>query len=77
MGHHEESENGTSEFVQRSLHSWIKTYGEPKQLDPETASACELAVRERQIEVRKKAVGNVSNAKGNGTRYSAGAGGEL
>ena len=63
----------------KSLHSWIKQYGEPKVVDPETASARELsarvrqlekqlAVRERQIEVLKKAIGIVSEAEGNGTR---------
>jgi transposase-like protein len=63
----------------KSLHSWIRTYGEPKRLDAETASAQELAarvrqlekqlaIRERQIEVLKKAIGIVSEAEGNATR---------
>ena len=63
----------------KSLHSWIKTYGEPKRLDAETASAQQLAarvrqlekqlaVRERQLEVLKKAIGIVSEAEGNATR---------
>ncbi len=34
----------------KSLHSWIKTYGEPKRLDAETASAQQLAARVRQLE---------------------------
>lgn len=53
----------------KSLHDWIKAYGEP--LDVDTASEKELsarvrqlerllAVREGQIEVLKKAIGIVS-----------------
>ena len=60
----------------KSLHAWIKAYGEP--LDVETASAKELAarvrqlerqlaVREGQIEVLKKAIGIVSEAERNGS----------
>ena len=62
----------------KSLHDWIKAYGEPKQLDPDTASIDELAarvrqleqqlaVREQQIEVLKKAIGIVSQGERNGT----------
>ena len=60
----------------KSLHAWIKAYSEP--LDVETASAKELAarvrqlerelaVREGQIEVLKKAIGIVSEAERNGS----------
>ena len=59
----------------KSLHAWIRVYGEP--LDVETASAKELAarvrqlerqlaMRESQIEVLKKAIGIVSEAERNG-----------
>lgn len=61
----------------KSLHTWIKQYGEP--LDVETASVKELsgrvrqlerqlAMREGQIEVLKKAIGIVSEAEKNGSR---------
>lgn len=61
----------------KSLHAWIKRYGEP--LDVDTAGVKELAarvrqleqqlaVREAQIEVLKKAIGIVSEAEKNGTR---------
>ena len=61
----------------KSLHAWIKQYGEP--LDIDNASVQELsarvrqlerqlALREGQIEVLKKAIGIVSEAEGNGTR---------
>lgn len=61
----------------KSLHAWIKQYGEP--LDVDTASekelsarvrqlARQLALREGQIEVLKKAIGIVSEAEKNGTR---------
>lgn len=61
----------------KSLHSWIKDYSEP--LDVNTASEKELAarvrqlerqlaMREGQIEVLKKAIGIVSEADTNGTR---------
>jgi transposase-like protein len=61
----------------KSLHAWIKQYGEP--LDVETASVKELsarvrqlerqlAMREGQIEVLKKAIGIVSEAEKNGSR---------
>ena len=61
----------------KSLHAWIKQYGEP--LDVETANAKELAVRVRQlerqlalregqIEVLKKAIGIVSQAEQNGSK---------
>ncbi len=61
----------------KSLHAWIKQYGEP--LDVETANAKELAarvrqlerqlaMREGQIEVLKKAIGIVSQDEKNGTK---------
>lgn len=61
----------------KSLHGWIKQYGEP--LDVDNASDKELsarvrqlerllAVREGQIEVLKKAIGIVSQDEKNGTR---------
>jgi transposase-like protein len=61
----------------KSLHAWIKQYGEP--LDVDNASVKELsarvrqlerqlAMREGQIEVLKKAIGIVSEAERNGTR---------
>jgi transposase-like protein len=61
----------------KSLHAWIKHYGQP--LEVETASVKELsarvrqlerqlAMREGQIEVLKKAIGIVSEAEKNGTR---------
>lgn len=60
----------------KSLHGWIKQYGEP--LDVSTASDKELsarvrqlerllAVREGQIEVLKKAIGIVSEPGKNGS----------
>ena len=60
----------------KSLHTWIKEYGEP--LDMNTASEKELsarvrqlerllAVREGQIEVLKKAIGIVSEPGKNGS----------
>jgi len=60
----------------KSLHAWIKEYGEP--LDVNTASEKELAarvrqlerqlaMREGQIEVLKKAIGIVSEAERNGS----------
>jgi len=61
----------------KSLHTWIKQYGEP--LDVDTASVKELsarvrqlerqlAMREGQIEVLKKAIGIVSQAEQNGSK---------
>lgn len=61
----------------KTLHSWIKQFGQP--LDVETASVKELsarvrqlerqlAMREGQIEVLKKAIGIVSEAEKNGSR---------
>ena len=61
----------------KSLHGWIKDYGEP--LDVNTASEKELAtrvrqlerqlaIREGQIEVLKKAIGIVSETNANGMR---------
>ncbi len=60
----------------KSLHGWIKQYGEP--LDVETASTNELAarvrhlerqlaMREGQIEGLKKAIGIVSHDEKNGS----------
>ncbi len=60
----------------KSLHTWIKEYGEP--LDVNTASEKKLsarvrqlerllAVREGQIEVLKKAIGIVSEPGKNGS----------
>ena len=60
----------------KSLHAWIKQYGAP--LDVETASQKELAarvrqlerqlaLREGQIEVLKKAIGIVSHDEQNGS----------
>ncbi len=62
----------------KSLHEWIKVYREPKRIDPATASQAELAarvrqleqqlaVRDQQIEVLKKAIGIVSTAERNGS----------
>lgn len=61
----------------KSLHEWIKAYGPP--LDVNTASEKDLAARVRQLErqlavregqiaVLKKAIGIVSEAEVNGTR---------
>jgi transposase-like protein len=61
----------------KSLHAWIKQYGQP--LDVDNASIKELSarvrqlerqlvMREGQIEVLKKAIGIVSEAEKNGTR---------
>lgn len=61
----------------KSLHDWIKQYGEP--LDVDNASVKELSARVRQlerqlamgegqIEVLKKAIGIVSEAEGNGSK---------
>lgn len=60
----------------KSLHEWIKRFGEP--LNIEEASGKQLAarvrelekqlsVREAQIEVLKKAIGIVSQGQGNGS----------
>ena len=60
----------------KSLHAWIKQYGEP--LDIDNASVKELsaqvrqlerqlAMREGQIEVLKKAIGIVSQDEKNGS----------
>ena len=60
----------------KSLHAWIKAYGEP--LDIDSASEKELAARVRQLErqlamregqiaVLKKAIGIVSEAEKNGS----------
>ena len=61
----------------KTLHAWIKQYGQP--LDVETANAKELAarvrqlerqlaMREGQIEVLKKAIGIVSQDEKNGSQ---------
>jgi transposase-like protein len=61
----------------KSLHAWIRQYGEP--LDVDKASVKELsarvrqlerqlAMREGQIEMLKKVIGIVSEAQQNGTR---------
>lgn len=61
----------------KSLHAWIKQYGDP--LDVDTASEKELAarvrqlerqlaMREGQIEVLKKAIGIVSEPGKNGLK---------
>jgi len=61
----------------KTLHTWIKQYGQP--LDVDNASVKELSarvrqlerqlvLREGQIEVLKKAIGIVSEAERNGTR---------
>jgi len=61
----------------KTLHGWIKQYGQP--LDVDTASVKELsarvrqlerqlAMREGQIEVLKKAIGIVSEAEKNGSK---------
>ena len=61
----------------KSLHGWIKQYGEP--LDIDNASVKELsarvrqlerqlALREGQIEVLKKAIGIVSQTEQNGSK---------
>jgi transposase len=61
----------------KSLHGWIKQYGEP--LDVDNASEKELsarvrqlerqlAMREGQIEVLKKAIGIVSQGEKNGSQ---------
>jgi len=56
----------------KSLHTWIKQYGEP--LDVDNASVKELsarvrqlAMREGQIKVLKKAMGIVSHDEQNGS----------
>jgi transposase-like protein len=62
----------------KSLHEWIKQFGEPKPLKIEEASVQELAarvrelekqlnVRDQQIEVLKKAIGIVSQDERNGS----------
>jgi transposase len=62
----------------KTLYGWIKKYGEPEELDGTEATARELAarvrqlekqlaMREQQIEVLKKAISIVSQAEGNGT----------
>jgi transposase-like protein len=61
----------------KTLHAWIKQYGQP--LDVDNASVKELsarvrqlerqlAMREGQIEVLKKAIGIVSQTEGNGSK---------
>lgn len=61
----------------KTLHGWVRKYGEPKTLDVTEASAHklaarvrqlekQLAMREQQIEVLKKAISIVSQAEENG-----------
>ena len=61
----------------KSLHTWIKAYGEPLAVSTASPKALvarvrqlerQLAVREGQIAVLKKAIGIVSEAEGNGTQ---------
>jgi transposase-like protein len=61
----------------KSLHAWIKQYGEPLDIDNTSVKELsarvrqlerQLAVREGQIEVLKKAIGIVSEAERYGTR---------
>jgi transposase-like protein len=61
----------------KSLHAWIKQYAEPLDIDKASVKELsarvrqlerQLAVREGQIEVLKKAIGIVSEAEGNGTQ---------
>jgi transposase-like protein len=61
----------------KSLHAWIKQYGEPMAVDNASVKELsarvrqlerQLAMREGQIEVLKKAIGIVSEAEKNGTR---------
>jgi len=61
----------------KSLHAWIKQYGEPLDLDNASVKELsarvrqlerQLAMREGQIEVLKKAIGIVSEAERNGSR---------
>jgi transposase len=60
----------------KTLHGWIKRYGEAEPLDVTTATSKELAarvrelekqlaMRDQQIEVLKKAIGIVSQAEPN------------
>jgi transposase-like protein len=61
----------------KSLHTWIKQYGEPQDIDNASVKELsagvrqlerQLAMREGQIEVLKKAIGIVSEAERNATR---------
>jgi transposase-like protein len=61
----------------KSLHGWIKQYGEPLAVDNASVKELsarvrqlerQLAMREGQIEVLKKAIGIVSQAEKNGSR---------
>jgi len=61
----------------KSLHAWIKQYGEPLDIDATSVKDLsarvrqlerQLALREGQIEVLKKAIGIVSQAEKNGSR---------
>ena len=62
----------------KSLHDWIRRYGEPEALNADEASASELAarvrqlerqlaVREAQIDILKKAIAIVSPSEGKDT----------
>ena len=61
----------------KSLHAWIKQYGQPLEVDNASVKELsarvrqlerQLAMREGQIEVLKKAIGIVSDAEKNGLR---------
>jgi transposase-like protein len=61
----------------KSLHAWIKQYGEPLDIDRASVKELsarvrqlerQLAMREGQIEVLKKAIGIVNEAERNGSR---------
>ncbi len=60
----------------KSLHAWIKQFGEPLNIEAASAKdlaarVCELekqlSVRDAQIEVLKKAIGIVSQGQENGS----------
>ena len=57
----------------KSLHTWIKAYGEPLAVETASPKALvarvrQLAIREGQIGVLKKAIGIVSEVDRNGTK---------
>lgn len=61
----------------KTLHAWIKQYGEPLDIDNANVKDLsarvrqlerQLAMREGQIEVLKKAIGIVSQDEKNGSR---------
>lgn len=62
----------------KTLHSWKRKYGTPKSIDPKTASSAELAarvtelerqlaVKDGQIDILKKAISIVSQRDKNGS----------